>query len=172
MAEIIVHGQVVGRAADASQFEYKPTVQVEWGHLQPGVFRYLFIPRNQLKDGDDDDSSVSSFSDSDDSEHRAEKEMKEKLKKDQEDRENADSGTRSRGLSLMSRFAHKGQARAQEIAKKGAQYFDQEEANLKEEKQKKRRRRRSARRTRTRRPSGPRTRASSCCSRGSSRRTV
>ena len=106
MAEIIVHGQVVGRAADASQFEYKPTVQVEWGHLQPGVFRYLFIPRNQLKDGDDDDSSVSSFSDSDDSEHRAEKEMKEKLKKDQEDRENADSGTRSRGLSLMSRFAH------------------------------------------------------------------
>ncbi|KAH8097799.1 hypothetical protein JL720_713 [Aureococcus anophagefferens] len=96
MAEIIVHGQVVGRAADASQFEYKPTVQVEWGHLQPGVFRYLFIPRNQLKDGDDDDSSVSSFSDSDDSEHRAEKEMKEKLKKDQEDRENADSGTRSR----------------------------------------------------------------------------
>ncbi|KAH8068843.1 hypothetical protein JL721_6415 [Aureococcus anophagefferens] len=137
MAEIIVHGQVVGRAADASQFEYKPTVQVEWGHLQPGVFRYLFIPRNQLKDGDDDDSSVSSFSDSDDSEHRAEKEMKEKLKKDQEDRENADSGTRSRGLSLMSRFAHKGQARAQEIAKKGAQYFDQEEANLKEEKQKK-----------------------------------
>lgn len=130
MAEIVVHGVVVGKQADASVFDYVPVVQKDWGHLQPGTFRYLFIPRNQLKDGDDDESSVSSFSDSDDSEHRAEREMKEKLKKEAEERKNADSGTRSRGLSLMSRFAKKGMDRAKEITKKGAEYFDQEEKDM------------------------------------------
>ena len=100
MAEIVVHGVVVGKQADASVFDYVPVVQKDWGHLQAGTFRYLFIPRNQLKDGDDDESSVSSFSDSDDSEHRAEREMKEKLKKEAEGNENSEGGSLAWNVNL------------------------------------------------------------------------
>ena len=128
----MIHGQVVGQAADTSQFEYVPRVDVDWGHLQPGTFRHLFIPRSELKE--DDESSVSSFSDSDDSEHREERERKEKAAREFAERTGTDAGNASRGMSLMSRFAQKGRNKAAEIAKKGAEYFDDEAEREKEEK--------------------------------------
>jgi hypothetical protein len=132
MAEIMIHGQSVGAAADASRFEYVPRVEVEWGHLQPGTFRHLFIPRNELQD--DGDSSVSSFSDSDDSEHREEREKKERAAKQFAEQTGTDKGSASRGLSLMSRLAQKGRNKAAEVATKGAAYFDDEYEREKEEK--------------------------------------
>ena len=137
MAEIIVHGQVVGNAADASRFEYVPLKEIDWGHLQPGTFRYLFIPRNQLKDDGDDSSSVSSFSDSDDSEHRMEREEKAKKAREFAEQTGTDTGNASRGMSMMSRFAQRNKDRAKEVAKKGAEFFDQEEKAIKAAKQQK-----------------------------------
>ena len=60
MAEIVVHGVVVGKQADASVFDYVPVVQKDWGFdfaslaakLQNDGYRASLAPAAALPSGD------------------------------------------------------------------------------------------------------------------------